>query len=112
MKTYAWSMLSSLVLVSDFMMMERCVMEAVKRSPHQLVRIGGFKVQNREPLLRTCVYSRYAGSKKAVFRGFYRSWPTTGLAVDCRKTFNKIVFLDKEWRHKNLSAQQTKITNF
>ena len=87
MKTHAWSILSSLVLVSDFMLMERCVMEAVKRSPHQQPDTGpdgGFKGQNREPLLRTCVYSRYARIKTQAFKRFCQSQATSGLAVDYR----------------------------
>ena len=78
-------MLSNLVLVSDFMMMERFVMEAVsdpRINSRTLVRIGGFKVQNREPLLRTCVNSRYASLKTSAFKRFCRSQATSGLAVD------------------------------
>ena len=39
-KTYAKSKLSRLVHVSGFMMMERCVIEAVERSPHQQPNTG------------------------------------------------------------------------
>ena len=35
-----------------------------------LVRMQGFEAQDSEPILRTCVYSRYAGLKTHVYREF------------------------------------------
>ena len=49
-----------------------------------LVRMGGFEAQESEPILRTCVYSRYASMKIQAFKWFYRSLATSGLAVDYR----------------------------
>ena len=47
-----------------------------------LVRMRGFEAQKREPMLRTCVYSRYASLRTHIFMGFCRSQATSGLAVD------------------------------
>ena len=80
-------MLSHLVHVFGFQPIERRVIEAVKRSrinSRTLVRIRGFEAQKSEPLLRTCVYSRYASLKTHAFKWFCRSQATSGLAVDYR----------------------------
>ena len=69
------------------MMMERCVIEGVKRSPHQQPDTGRdarFEAQKSEAALRTCVYSRYASLKTFAFNRFCRSQSTSGLAVDYR----------------------------
>ena len=69
-------------------MLERHVIEAVwcdlRINSRTLVQIQGFKVRKREPLLRTCVYSRYASLKAIAFKRFCRSQATSGLAVDFR----------------------------
>ena len=49
-----------------------------------LIRMRGLEAQKREPLLRTCVYSRYAIMKIQAFKWFYRSQATSGLTVDYR----------------------------
>ena len=80
-------MLSRLVLLSGFKMIERRVIEAVERSPDQQPDTGPdsrFRGPKSEAALRTCVYSRYAGLKTLVFKRFYRSQATPGQAVDYR----------------------------
>ena len=67
-------------------MIERRVIEAVWCDPRinsrTLVRIRGFEAQKSEPILRTCVYSRYASLKTHAFKRFCHSQATSGLAVD------------------------------
>ena len=80
-------MLSYLVHVFGFQLIEGHVIEVVERfrmNSRILVRIRGFEAQKSEPLLRTCVYSRYASLKTHVFKRFCRSQATSGLAVDYR----------------------------
>ena len=81
-------MLGRLIHISGFKMVERRVIEAVWCDPRinsrTLVWIRGFEAQKREPLLRTCVYSRYASLKTHAFKWFCRSQATSGLAVDYR----------------------------
>ncbi len=80
-------MLSHLAHVFDFKMIERHVMEAVERSTHQQPDTGPdsrFRGPKSEPLLRTCVYSRYARLKAKTCKWFCRSQATSGLAVDYR----------------------------
>ena len=50
-----------------------------------LVRIRGFEAEKSEPLLRTCVYSRYANAKTPLITLFDMDHTASGLAVDCRK---------------------------
>ena len=66
------------------------------------VRIRGFEAQKSEPLLRTCLYSRYASLKTHAFNGFCRSQSTSGLAVDYRESHQNNGFLQKEGRCDNL----------
>ena len=81
-------MLGRLIHISGFKMVERRVIEAVWCDPRinsrTLLRIRGFEAQESEPILRTCVYSRYASLKTQAFKRFSRSKSTSGLAVDFR----------------------------
>ena len=59
-----------------------------------LFPIRGFEAQKSEPLLRTCVYSRYASLKTQIFKRFCRSQAASGLAVDYRESHQTMVFAE------------------
>ena len=114
-KTHTWSILSRLVLISGFMLMERCVIEGVKRSPHQQPDTGRdarFEAQKSEAALRTCVYSRYAGLKTPIFKRFCRSQATPGLAVDYRQSHQDNGFCGRKGAATISTARQIKTTIF
>ena len=90
-------MLSHLAHVFGFQPIERRVTELWSDpsiNSLTLVRMRGFEAQESEPILRTCVYSRYASLKTHAFKGFCRSQITSGLAMDCSKTIKKMVFAE------------------
>ena len=108
-------MLRRLVLISDFKMIEMRVIEAVDRSRinnRTLVPIRSFEAQKSEAALRTCVYSRYAGLKSPVFKGFFRLQATPGLTVDCRQSHQDNVFCRRKGAATISAARQMKITIF
>ena len=78
-------MLSHMTHASGFKMIERRVIEVVKRfrmNSRTLVWIRKLEAGKGELQLRTCVYSRYASLKTHSFKWFCRSQATSGLAVD------------------------------
>ena len=80
-------MLSHLVHVFGFRLIEGHVIEVVKRfrmNSRTLVWIRNLEARKGELQLRTCVYSRYASLKTPAFERFCRSQATSGLAVDYR----------------------------
>ena len=86
-KTHSKSILSHLVHVFGFRLIEGHVIEAVKRfrmNSRTLAWIRSFEARKGELQLRTCVYSRYASLKTHAFKWFCRSRATSGLAVDYR----------------------------
>ena len=104
-------MLSRLALISGLKVIERRVIEAVERSQHQqptLVRMRSFEVQKREPILRTCVYSRYASLKAKAFKWFCRSQATSGLAVDFRERHQNNSFCRRKGAATNLGCPANK----
>ena len=107
--------MSSLLHVSDFKVMERRVIEVVERSPREQPETGlnsRFQAEKGDAALRTCVYSRYAGQKNLVFRGFHRSQVTTGLAVDCRQNHQENSFWTREVAATISTCTANKITYF
>ena len=99
-----------------FKMIERRVIEAVERSPHQQPDTGPdsrFRgLKKSEAALRTCVYSRYASLKTHAFKRVLpvtvHLWTGRGLQVKLSRQW----FLQKEERCDNLGCAANKNHHF
>ena len=113
-KTHKGSVLSHLVHAFVFQLIERHVIEVVKRfhmNSRTLVWIGDFEARKVDLHLRTCVYSRYAVIKTQFFKGLHRSLLSPGLALDHRQNNQEHSFLARNG-DTDSTGQQTKTTTF